>query len=133
MSDEITYASIKDIKVGRFVMIDGVPCKVVDVEISAPGKHGSAKARITGVGLFNGQKKTLLKPSHDEVEVPVITKTKAQVVSIAGSSMQLMDLESYAMFDLPVQDDLKGIKAGDEVEVMDCMGSKAVSRILVSA
>ena len=39
---------MKEIKVGRFVLIDGVPCKVVNIETSAPGKHGAAKMRVTG-------------------------------------------------------------------------------------
>ncbi|MCL4375267.1 translation initiation factor IF-5A, partial [Candidatus Marsarchaeota archaeon] len=69
---------MKDIKVGRFILIDGVPCRVVEIETSAPGKHGSAKMRVTAVSIFDGGKKTLLKPSDGDVEVPVITKRKAQ-------------------------------------------------------
>ncbi len=36
--DDISYASMHDIKVGRFLLIDGVACKVVDIDISSPGK-----------------------------------------------------------------------------------------------
>ena len=54
MTDEITYGTMKDLKVGRFVMIDGIACRVVDIEVSAPGKHGAAKMRITGIGIFDG-------------------------------------------------------------------------------
>jgi translation initiation factor 5A precursor (eIF-5A) len=31
---------MKEIKTGRFILIDGIPCKVVEIETSAPGKHG---------------------------------------------------------------------------------------------
>ena len=31
------------LKVGAYVVIDGEPCKIVSVERSKPGKHGSAK------------------------------------------------------------------------------------------
>lgn len=130
-SDEINFASMKDIKVGRFILIDKIPCKVVDIEISSPGKHGSAKMRVTAIGIFDGQKKTFLSPAHADVEVPVIKKRKAQVVSVTGESVQLMDSETYEVYDLKVTDEFKGkLNAGAEVEVMEAMGRKALSRVL---
>lgn len=122
---------MKDLKVGRFVMIDGIACRVVDIETSAPGKHGAAKMRITGIGIFDGQKKTLLKPSSGDIEVPVITKRKAQVVSVTDTTAQVMDLETYETSDLPIPDDMKGsVKAGSEIEIMDAQGRKAISRVM---
>ncbi len=131
MTDEITYGTMKDLKVGRFVMIDGIACRVVDIEVSAPGKHGAAKMRITGIGIFDGQKKTLLKPSSGDIEVPVITKKKAQVVSVTDTTAQVMDLESYETFDLPIPEDMKGsVKAGAEIEIMEASGRRAISRVM---
>jgi translation initiation factor 5A len=131
VTDEITYGSMKDLKVGRFVMIDGIACRVVDIETSAPGKHGAAKMRITGIGIFDGQKKTLLKPSSGDIEVPVITKKKAQVVSVTDTTAQVMDLETYETFDLPIPDDMKhSVKAGSEIEIMEASGRKAISRVM---
>lgn len=122
---------MKDLKVGRFVMIDGIACRVVDIEVSAPGKHGAAKMRITGIGIFDGQKKTLLKPSSGDIEVPVITKKKAQVVSVTDTTAQVMDLESYETFDLPIPEDMKGsVKAGAEIEIMEASGRRAISRVM---
>lgn len=131
VTDEITYGTMKDLKVGRFVMIDGIACRVVDIEVSAPGKHGAAKMRITGIGIFDGQKKTLLKPSSGDIEVPVITKKKAQVVSVSDTTAQVMDLESYETFDLPIPEDMKGsVKAGAEIEIMEASGRRAISRVM---
>ena len=131
VTDEITYGTMKDLKVGRFVMIDGIACRVVDIEVSAPGKHGAAKMRITGIGIFDGQKKTLLKPSSGDIEVPVITKKKAQVVSVTDTTAQVMDLESYETFDLPIPEDMKGsVKAGAEIEIMEASGRRAISRVM---
>ncbi|MEW6329638.1 MAG: translation initiation factor IF-5A, partial [Candidatus Micrarchaeota archaeon] len=62
MVDKI-FASAKELKVGKYVLIDGVPCRVVGIESSAPGKHGAAKMRVTAIGVFDGSKRTLLKPS----------------------------------------------------------------------
>jgi translation initiation factor 5A len=127
---EIQFASMKEIKVGRYVMIDGVPCKVVDIETSAPGKHGPAKMRVTGLGIFDGQKKTLLKSSDGTAEVPVIKKRKAQVVSVAEKTAQLMDLETFEVYDINIEGTTDKLNAGAEVEVMEAMGRKALARVL---
>ena len=122
---------MKDLRPGRFLLIDGVPCRVVEIDVSSPGKHGAAKMRVTAVGIFDGSKKTLLKPSDADIEVPVINKKKAQVVSITENRAQLMDLESYDTYELPVPEDLKNsVKAGSEVEVMESMGKRAISRVM---
>ncbi|MDE1833322.1 MAG: translation initiation factor IF-5A [Candidatus Micrarchaeota archaeon] len=122
---------MKEIKVGRYILIDGIPCKVVDIETSSPGKHGSAKMRLTGIGIFDGQKKTLLKPADADAEVPVIKKTKAQVVSVTGNNVQLMDSETFEVFELPITEEFQGkMNPGVEVELLTAMGRRALSRVL---
>ena len=82
-------------------------------------------------GIQDGQKKTLLAPAHSDVEVPVIKKLKAQVVSVGEETAQLMDAETYEVYDIKVTDEFKGkLNAGAEVEVMLAMGRKALSRVL---
>ncbi len=131
MGDEIMLISMKDVRIGRYILIDGIPCKVVDIETSAPGKHGSAKMRVTAMGMFEGQKKTLLMPSHADVQAPVITKRKAQVVSVNDPNVQLMDSETYEVYDIPITEEFKDkLKPGMLVEVMEAMSRKALSRIL---
>ncbi len=130
MSEEISYASMKEVKTGRFILIDGIPCRVVDVETSAPGKHGAAKMRITGIGVFDGNKRTLLKPSSGDIEIPLISKKKAQVVSISGSNAQIMDLETYETFEILIPEDLvSSVKPGAEVEIMIYGEKRAISRV----
>ncbi len=131
MPDDITYGSMKDLKPGRFLLIDGVPCRVVEIDTSSPGKHGAAKMRITAVGIFDGSKKTLLKPSSADIEVPVINKKKAQVVSITENLVQVMDLDTYDTYAVPMQEELKGsLKQGSEVEVMESMNRRIISRVM---
>lgn len=122
---------MKDLRIGKYVLIDGVACRVVDIDVSSPGKHGSAKMRVVAIGIFDGQKKTLLMPSHAEVDVPIISKRKAQVVSVEGDNAQLMDSETYEVFYLPIPEDLKGsVKPGGEVEVLEATGRRALSKVL---
>ncbi len=130
MADDFVFGEAKDLKPGRYVIIDGVPCRVVSVDVSKPGKHGAAKMRITAIGIFNNQKKTLLTPSDAEVKIPVIKKYDAQVISISGDSAQLMHKETYEMFDIAIPDELKGdIEEGKEVEVMEAMGQRTIIRV----
>lgn len=95
-------------KPGSFMVMDGAACKVVDIQISRPGKHGHAKARITGVGLIDGKKRVEVMPGHDLVDVPIIGKKTAQVLSITGDKANLMDVDTYETFDLEIPDELKG-------------------------
>src|SRR2546422_1591508 len=92
---------VGELKIGQYVIIDGEPCRIVDFEKSKPGKHGSAKARITAISVFTGQKKTLLSPVDGRTEVPMIDKRTAQIISISGNNVQMMDMESYATFESP--------------------------------
>lgn len=128
---EIEYMSLKSIKSGRFILIDGVPCRVVEIETSSPGKHGSAKMRLTAIGVFDGHKRVLLKPSDGDVEVPIISKKRAQVVSLTSTGVQLMDSESFEVYELPIPEEFAGkLNPGTEVEVIEAMGQRALSRIL---
>ncbi|MCL5008511.1 MAG: translation initiation factor IF-5A [Candidatus Marsarchaeota archaeon] len=131
MSEEITYGSMSDIKPGRFILIDGIACRVVSVDTSKPGKHGAAKMRITAIGIFDGTKRTLLSPSTGDAQIPVIGKTKAQVVSISDNTVQLMNLETYETYEVPMQEELrKELKPGAEVEVMEYGSNRTMTRIL---
>jgi translation initiation factor 5A len=121
-----------NIKVGSFIVIDGEPCKVVEVEKSKTGKHGSAKARIVGVGFFDGGKRSIVLPTDARVEVPVVRKFTAQVVAIMGESLQLMNLEDYTTFEMLMsqEEDIKAkLNEGVEVEVWEVMGRPKIMRV----
>jgi len=124
-----TFGVMKDLKVGKYVLIDDVPCKVVNIESSAPGKHGAAKMRVTGIGIFRGQKKTLLKPGDADCEIPVIDRKVGQLVSITGKMAQVMDLETFETFEMEIPEDLEGAEPGKEVEYMVAMGQKKLLRV----
>ncbi|MEM4295782.1 MAG: translation initiation factor IF-5A [Candidatus Anstonellales archaeon] len=130
MTDEVIKVEAKELKVGRFVVIDDIPCKVVSIEVSKPGKHGSAKMRVTAIGIFDNQKKTLLVPTDASVEVPVVKKRTAQVLAINGNIANVMDKDNYETFDVIIPDELKNeVAEGKEIEVMEALGRKAVLRV----
>jgi translation initiation factor 5A len=131
MSEEgIEKGTAKELRVGKYIAIDGIPCKVVDIETSSPGKHGAAKMRITAIGIFDGQKKSIIKPSSSDCDVPIIDKKKAQVVSVSGDNVQLMDSDTYEVYDLPITEEFRGkIAAGQQVEVIEAMGKRGLLRV----
>jgi len=108
--------SLKDLRPGHYVMVDDEPCKVLSMTKSKPGKHGSAKARVEVVGLFDNKKRVILKPASAAAVVPMIEKKKAQVISVSGEIAQLMDMEDYSTFDAKVPEGMKSnIQPGNEI------------------
>jgi translation initiation factor 5A len=123
-------AEIKDLKPGSYVMIDGEPCKVVKVAKSKPGKHGATKARVEAVGVFDDKKRTLMKPTSASCSVPIILKKGAQVISISGKVVQLMDLEDYSMFETEIPEDLRDrVQAGGEIEYWEIGNRKMIKQV----
>jgi len=119
------------IKVGSYVMVDNEPCRIVGYSKSKPGKHGSAKARVVAIGVFDGVKRSFVKPVDSNVEVPLIEKRSGQVISLQPSAVQLMDLETFEVFDAPYPEeaDLKARLAnGMEVEYWRILGRTKIMR-----
>ncbi len=104
----IKQASIGTLQKGSYVIIEGIASKVTGTQTSRPGKHGHAKVRLEGVGLIDGKKRIIVAPGHDSVDVPIIEKKTAQVLSITGNKANVMDNENYETFDLEIPEELKG-------------------------
>ncbi len=123
---------VREIKVGKYVVIDGEPCKVVSYTTAKTGKHGHAKANVVGIGLFDGVKRTLVAPVDAKVEFPIIDKRVGQVLAIMGDTVQIMDLETYETFETtkPEPDEIEGeLKEGVEVEYIVAMGKRKLTRV----
>ncbi len=123
----ITLEEVVKLRKGRYMMIDGHPCKIQDIQVSKTGKHGHAKARITGVSLFDGSKHVAMKPSDERVEVPIVEKKQAQVLSVAGRTVQLMDVQSYETFELEIPEGME-LNAGDTIFYWIILGRKLLER-----
>ncbi|MCD6529737.1 translation initiation factor IF-5A [Candidatus Bathyarchaeota archaeon] len=125
-------ADVGSLKTGSYVMIDGEPCKIVDIAKSKPGKHGSAKARVVAIGVFDGVKRSFVKPVDAQVEVPIIDKRTGQVIAILPNSVQIMDLETYNVFETPLPKDenlASKLTSGVEVEYWRIENRTQIMRI----
>ncbi|MEM3445738.1 MAG: translation initiation factor IF-5A [Thermoplasmata archaeon] len=125
-----TQAEVRELKEGRYIIIDDEPCKILSIQTSKPGKHGEAKARIDAVGIFDGSKRSVVYPVKHKVQVPVIDKRSAQVLAITGNEVQLMDMQTYEQFTLPIDEEMKGqIETGKEIQYVEAMGRRKIMRI----
>ena len=121
---------VKTLKVGKYVILDGEASKIVNIQTSSPGKHGAAKARVDAIGIFDNQKRGIVKPVDSKIDVPIIDKRTAQVLSLMGSDVQLMDLETYETFEVPIPDELRNdLIEGAEVSYIIALGNKKLMQI----
>lgn len=128
MAKEMT--EVGKLKEGRFVVIDDEPCRIVGFSTSAPGKHGHAKAKIDAIGIFDSQKRSIVRPSSAKIDVPVIERGGAQVLAIIANNAQLMDLTTYETFELPIPMALRGeVREGIEVEYIQALGRRKIERV----
>ncbi len=93
MEKKLVHAS--SVKVGSYILIDDNACIVKDIQTSRPGKHGHAKVRIAAIDMITGVRREIVKPGHDNVEVPIINKRNAQILSVDGDTVMMMDNESF--------------------------------------
>ena len=129
MVDRI-FGQMNDLRVGKYVIADDHPCRVMSIDHAKTGKHGAGKNMVVCISIIDGSKHSIMKPSDADVEIPIVERRRAQVVSMAGENAQLMDLTSYETFDTQIPEDMRAeIEVGKEIQYMDVMGRKLLMRM----
>lgn len=124
-----TMNEVRNLRVNGYIIIDDEPCKILSISRSKPGKHGEAKARIEAVGVFDGQKRTIVHPVKHRVGVPMIDKRQGQVITASGNSAQVMDLETYETFEMVVDEEFQGkLEAGQDISYMVALERMKITR-----
>jgi len=119
---------VRQLREGGYIVIDDEPCEIVSISVSKPGKHGAAKARIDAIGIFDGQKRSIVQPVTAKVYVPIVERKRAQVISVTNNVAQLMDLETYETFEIEVPENLlEKVKPGEEVIYIESLGKKKIA------
>lgn len=127
---EIKHKSVGSLQKGNYVIMDGAACIVSDLKVSRPGKHGHAKVNLTAVGMIDGKKRNTVMPGHDNIEVPVIDKKNAQVLSVSGNTANVMDMESYETFDVAIPSDMQGqVKDGVTIVYWIVLNDKILKQV----
>ncbi len=128
MDKKVTNAG--SLKAGNYVIFDGAPCVVKNIDLSKTGKHGSMKCRIEAIGLIDNQKRIKIYPSSDRVEVPILEKKDAQVLSVHENIANVMDLESFETFDIDIPEELKNqVNEGNQVIYWTVMDKKILKQV----
>jgi len=105
--------------------MEETPCQINAYSTAKPGKHGSAKARIEGEGVFDERKRSLSQPVDAKVWVPIIQRKQGQVVSVSGDDAQVMDLETYETFTMRIPQD-EELSDDDEIEYLEYEGQRKI-------
>ncbi|MDZ7850329.1 MAG: translation initiation factor IF-5A [Halodesulfurarchaeum sp.] len=116
---------VRDLQEGNYVMMDDAACKITAYSTAKPGKHGSAKARVEGRGVFDTKKRSFSQPVDQKVWVPMIERQQGQVVSVEGSDAQIMDLETYETFTMRIPED-EPLAPDDEIEYLEYEGQRKI-------
>ncbi len=120
------------LKIGSYIIIDGEPCRIVSYDHSKPGKHGSAKARITAVGVFDNRPHPFVGPVSTKVDVPLIDKRNGQIISKSGDTLQIMDLETFEVFETSaVEDEIREKLQQSEIQGREVEYWKVLDRIKI--
>ncbi len=124
MKEQVEVRSLKE---GKYILIDDEPCVIKSITHSKTGKHGSAKARIDAIGIFDGTKRSIVAPVTDKTYVPLVERKSGQVLSVSGDVAQIMDMADYSTLELKIPDEFKGkIEAGKEISYMISMGKMKI-------
>ena len=78
----IEKVSAGSLKKGDLVMIKGHPCKVVSFSTAKTGKHGSAKAMISGIDIFTSSKYECTYSTGDNVDAPLLVRVEYTLINI---------------------------------------------------
>ena len=120
------------IKEGFYIVHNDDVYLVRSIEKSKSGKHGHTKCRMKIENIFTGSKTEIAIPGDTKLQSPIIDKRSAQVISMSGDSVQLMDLETYDTFEaaIPNEEEVKTkIQEGGEVEYWNAIGKRKIMRV----
>jgi translation initiation factor 5A len=131
---DITLKTAGQFQKGNYIILDGAACVVSSIQISRPGKHGHAKVRLEAIGIVDDKKRQIVVPGHDNMEVPVIGKKNAQVLSVNGDSANVMDMETYETYDIVIPAELKDqVVEGCVVLYWQIINDKVMKQVMKQA
>lgn len=117
---------VRDLDEGGYVMMDDEPCQITHYSTAKPGKHGSAKARVEGKGVFDDKKRSFSQPVDQKIWVPIIERKQGQVISVESDDVaQVMDLDTYETNTLEIPGDIS-VEPDDTIEYLEMDGRRKV-------
>ena len=72
--EDVELVEASELRIGKYCMMEGFPCRIRATKRSAPGKHGHAKLRTVGTGVLDDKKRNTICGTYDVVHVPIVEK-----------------------------------------------------------
>lgn len=116
MEGEIEYVTMNELHIGNHMVIKDKPCKITELNVSKTGKHGAAKAVVTGKDIFTEKKYSNTYSTSEKVQVPIIK----------NETYQLNNIDDERYLDLLAE-------SGEQVSHMKLKWDNDVERDLVAA
>ncbi len=119
------------VKVGNHIVYDAEVFVVKSTDKSKSGKHGHAKVRMSVENIITGKSKSLVMPGDDKLKKPIILKKIAQILSTSPDTVQLMDKETFEVFEtlIPDYESIGGsLESGDEVDLWEFLGKRVIRK-----
>jgi len=144
MSEDVRkkVVDVAEIKKGGYIMEDNEAFRVTEIAHSKAGKHGHGKYRIDGTSITSNRKVSVVKGSGHKIDVPIIDKHTAQVLTIEERTKttsskdtitvkfaNVMDVDSYETFDMEIPDDVTGVVEGVKVIYWDVLGMRMIRQL----
>mmetsp|Transcript_10500 Transcript_10500/g.9045 ORF Transcript_10500/g.9045 Transcript_10500/m.9045 type:complete len:160 (+) Transcript_10500:51-530(+) len=104
---------IGNLKKGDYAILKGHPCKIMEITTAKTGKHGHAKASITGIDVFTGNKVEDGGPTSHNIDVPNVDRKEYTLVDIANDGFLSLMKEDGDM-----KEDLKLPETSDDAEMV---------------
>ena len=127
---ESTSIPVNKLKKGGYVLLEGRPCRVVDIAKSKTGKHGHAKASIAGSDIFTGRRYEAHLPTSHDIEVPMVDRQDYALINIEGKNTQLLDLQGNMREDVELGNDEVSEKLAAEYEETATTGEELIVTVL---
>mmetsp|Transcript_4731 Transcript_4731/g.5459 ORF Transcript_4731/g.5459 Transcript_4731/m.5459 type:complete len:162 (-) Transcript_4731:92-577(-) len=124
-----------EVKKGMTVLLKGFPCKVIEVTTSKTGKHGHAKANITGLDIFTGKKYQDISPTSHNMTAPFVHNNNYTLTDIAEDGFcSLMDDNGEIREDIKCPDESSpDAELGRNIKTALEAGDKDVTVIVTKA
>ncbi len=88
-----THIQASDVKVGYYVIIHSVPCKIKKISFAKTGKHGHAKAMMEGIDILTDKKHDYTCTSSTSLQVPIVKKHEWCLVNVDEETNELYFLD----------------------------------------
>merc|ERR1712100_925976 len=110
----------------------------IEVSVSKTGKHGHAKANITGLDVFTGRKYVEICPTSHNMTSPVLKRSEWMLMDLGGTQKEDLDLprDTSNQFTPLSEDPMKRFESCPEGKAVFCvvlsaMGTEQVVDIMV--